>query len=86
MQTAVLVEVAPHELDRPVVMRVQDGGAGVVDLHPAGVEQVGAKRLVLGVGDLAKADLLPAGARVAGVDVGEERLSSGALNHRLPVG
>ncbi len=81
-QAAVLVEVAAHELDRPVVVRVQHRGAGVVDLAPAGREQVAPKRLVLGVGDLAEADLLPAGARVAGVDVREERRVAVALNDR----
>ena len=67
---------------RAVVVRVQHGGAGVVDLAPAGREQVGAERLVLGVGDVAKADLLPAGARVAGVDVREEGRVAGALDRR----
>ncbi len=78
-QAAVLVEVATHELDRTVVVRVQDGRARVVDLDPAGVEQVSAERLVLGVGDLAEADLLPAVARVAGVDVRQEGRVTRAL-------
>ena len=71
-QAAVLVEVAAHELQRAVVVRVQDRRAGLVDLDPAGLQHVGAEGLILGVGDLAKADLLPAGARVAGVDVRQE--------------
>ena len=49
-QAAVLVEVAAHELDRRVVVRVQDGGAGVVGLAPARVRgERAAERLVLAV-------------------------------------
>ena len=69
-----------------VVVRVQDRCGGLVDLDPAGLQQIDAEGLVLGVGDLAKADLLPAGAGVAGVDVREERGVAGALHPRLPAG
>ena len=78
-QATVLVEVAAHELDRAVVVGMEYGCAGLVDLAPARREHVDAERLVLGVADVAKADLLPAGARVAGVDVREERRVAVAL-------
>ncbi len=71
-QAAVLVEVAPHELDRRVVVSVQNGGTRVVDLEPARVEHRPRERLVLGVRHVGEADLRPAGAGVAGVHVREE--------------
>jgi hypothetical protein len=62
---------------------VEDSGARVVDLRPARGEQVGAECLILGVCDLAEADLLPAGPRIASVDVGEEGGVARALHHCL---
>ena len=85
-QAAVLVEVAAHEVERAVIVGVQDRRARVVDLRPAGGEQLAPEGLVLGVGHLAEADLLPARARVTGVDVGEEGRVALALDDGVPSG
>jgi hypothetical protein len=85
-QAAVLVEVAAHEAPRWVVVRMQHGRAGMEDLRPAGGEHRTRERLVLGVGHVGEADLLPALAPVGGVDVGQERLVARALEHGRAVG
>jgi len=46
-ESAILVEVAPHELGGPVVVSVHYGGTRVVDLRPAGREHVRPERLIL---------------------------------------
>ena len=82
-QPAVLVEVAAHELDRRVVVRVQHAGARRVGLPPRGVRgQRAAERLVLAVRDVVEADLLPARPAVRRVHVGEERRVVGAEHAR----
>ena len=85
-QPPVLIEVAAHELDRAVVMSVEHGRIRMKDLRPARSQHVHPKGLVLGVVDLAKPDLGPAGAPIAGVDVGEEGALPLALQHRSPSG
>ena len=84
-KAAVLVEVASHEADRAVVVRMQHRRAGVVGLLPAAVEQLAAEGLVLGVGHVVETDLLPALAPVAGVHVREESRVAGPLHHRVPI-
>ena len=72
-QAAVLVEVALHELDRAVVVRVAHGGAGMEDLHPARLEHRAAEGLVLGVGERPAKRISSQQARaVAGVHVRQE--------------
>ena len=72
-QAPVLVEVAAHELERAVVVRVQHGGAGVVDLAPAPVGGERApERLVLAVVDVVEPQGLQAVTAVGRVDVREE--------------
>ena len=83
-QPAVLVEVAAHELDRRVVVRVQDAGAGVVRLAPRRVRgQRAAEGLVLAVAHVVEADLLPARAPVGGVHVRQEGRVARAEDARL---
>ncbi len=71
-QRAELVEVAPQELRRRVVVRVQHAGVRVVDLRVAGLDHLAPEQLVLGVGDLAVGHLAPRRLGHAAVDVGEE--------------
>ena len=85
-QAAVLVEVAAHELRGTEVVRVQHGRPRVVDLAPARGEHVTPEGLILGVGDVTEADLLPAPAQVAGVDIREERRVPLALQDGGAVG
>ena len=54
-------------------MGVDHPAGRVEDLGPAGGQQVGAERLILGVRDVAERDLLPGGPRDAGVVVREVR-------------
>src|SRR5438105_483378 len=86
MQTAVLIEVPAHELRPAVVVGVKHRGARVIDLAPSGCEKVTTEGLVLGVGDVAEAQFLPAAPRVARVRVGQERGIPYALHVRPAVG
>ena len=82
-EPAVFVEVALHEVERPVVVGVAHGRVGVEDLRPARLQHGPAEGLVLAVREIVEADLLPARPRVAGVHVREEGEPARPL-HRGP--
>ena len=71
-QSAPLVERAPELLERPVVMGMDDGGIGPVDLGVAGGQHVACQQAVLRVAHRAKRHPLPRLAGQAAVRVGEE--------------
>ena len=81
-QAAVLVEVAPEALDQPVVAGMERRRARVVDLVPAGGEQVGSHGLVLRVRQVETH--LPGRSRDAGVAVRQVRRVAAAMHHWFP--
>ena len=72
-QPAVLVEVAAEKAPRREVMRVQDDRPRVEDLREAGLDQLAAEQLVLGVGNRPEGNLFPRPAGEHEVDAREER-------------
>ena len=66
-------------------MRMDHGGPRLEHLDPTRLEHGPAEGLVLGVVELGEAQLLPAGAQVAGVHVREEGEVPLAVHHRAPV-
>ena len=74
-QAAVLVEVAAHEGERRVMVRMQHSCARVKDLRQPCLDQLTAEQLILGVRHVPERDTLPCPACQAAVDAREKRVS-----------